>query len=156
MDQLRKKAITCFHNQRRRCYTKSNPRYKDNGAKGVSVEYTKDQFIDWFIKNYTEFGGSKPSVGRIDHSKSYSLDNIRFESIADNSLERINRIGPTKPRRKVLIIDHSSGYPDPVFIADSCREAARLTGIQDAHVAKYCNGTLKKSANNFSLRYFDC
>jgi hypothetical protein len=145
------KARNCFHNQRRRCYTKTNPRYKDNGAKGITVDYTLKEFTEWFIENYKEFPGQKSSVGRIDHSKGYSLSNIRFESLAENSMERINRCGTTKPRKRVLIRCELVG--EDVFIAESGHDAAKLTGIQSAHVSKYCSGEIKKSAKGFSLKY---
>lgn len=144
------KARNCFHNQRRRCYTKTNPRYKDNGAKGITVDYSKEEFTKWYIENYPNAPGQW-SVGRIDHSKSYSLNNIRFETLAENSLERINRVGTTKPKRKIIIRCELVG--EDVFIAESCRDAAKLTGINSAHVSKYCSGFIKKSTKGFSLRY---
>ena len=150
-----KKATTCFENQRRRFYTKTNPSYKNYGAKGIDVKYTLQEFIKWYVENYKEFDGYKSSVGRIDHSGHYSLDNIRFESLAENSLERIRRVGPTRPRREVIIIDWTSGEPDPVFIAESLNEAARLTGVHSSHIPKYCQSLLKKSVNNFSFQYLN-
>lgn len=152
IQKLRYKARNCFHNQKQRCYTKTNPRYKDNGAKGITVEYTREQFIEWFISNYPKEEGQW-SVGRIDHSKGYSLSNIKFETVADNSLERIKRVGTTKPRRKIMIHDCISG--EDVFIAESANEAATLTGIDKAHVRKYCLGYCKRSARGFTLRYLD-
>lgn len=151
--ELIKKALVCFNNQKRRCYTKTNPRYKDNGAKGIRVLYSKNEFIDWFVQNYKTFNGQRTSVGRIDHSKSYSIDNIRFESLAENSLERIKRVGPTKPRIKILILDADT--MEPIFVANSTFEASDLTGIQKSHISKYCTGKLKKSKRGYTLRYAD-
>lgn len=151
-NKLKQKANVCFDNQNRRCYTKNNPRYKDNGAKGIRVEYTRQEFVNWYLKNYPS-KKDKWSVGRIDHSKSYSLDNIRFETLAENSMERILRVGTTKPRRKIIIHDCISG--EDVFIAESAAEAAKLTGIDRSHVRKYCLGYCRRSAKGFSLRYLN-
>jgi hypothetical protein len=146
-------AAICYDNQRRRCYCKSNPRFKDNGAKGFTVDYSKRDFIAWYLHHIKLFKGKNPSVGRIDHSIGYSFDNIRIESLEDNSMERIIRCGPTKERRRILIIDLITG--ESIFVAESAREAARLTGIHAAHVSKYCSGVLKSSSNGFTLRYAD-
>jgi hypothetical protein len=143
------KATNCFNNQRRRCYTPTNPRFKDYGAKGIKVEYKKAEFIAWYLKNYIEFNGQISSVGRIDHSKNYSFDNIEFQSLAENSMERINRCGSTKPRIKVDI------YLFGTFLktVDSGLEASRQTGILSTHIPKYCKGKIKQSKKGYSLKY---
>lgn len=146
-----KTAYQCFNNQRRRCYTKTNPRYKDNGAKGIRVLYSVREFIYWYLENIRHYEGTRPSVGRIDHSKDYSFDNIKIESLADNSMERIIRVGPTRPRRPVWAI-HKSGK---VTFCVSGSEAAKLTGVQDAHISKYCDGILKRTYGGYTFRYVD-
>lgn len=153
LNPIRIKAVNCFNNQKRRCYTKTNPRYKDNGAKGIRVEYTRQEFIDWFISEYPKFNGEKPSVGRIDHSKSYSLNNIRFESTSDNSMERILRVGTTRERRAIHIIEHET--QSIVKTVGSLTEAARETGVHASHITRYCNGKLKVSKTGFTFRYVD-
>ena len=142
-------ASTCYDNQVRRCNSKNNPRYKDNGAKGIKVLYSKHDFIAWYIHNINFYIGDRPSVGRIDHAKSYSFDNIRIESLADNSMERINRVGTTKPRRPVDIYKNGIFYKN----VDSGWEAARQTGVQKAHISRYCRGVLKESVAGFSFKY---
>ncbi len=143
-------AIECFHNQRRRCYTKTNPRYKDNGALGITVDYTLREFVGWYLEHIKAFDGKDPSVGRIDHSKSYSLTNIRIESLADNSMERIIRVGPTRGRRRVIIYKNGS-Y---VGIAGSLIAAERSTGACCAHIPKYCEQTIIQSRSGYSFRWY--
>lgn len=149
---LIKKATICYHNQRRRCYTKTNPRYKDNGAKGIRVIYTREEFVSWFVENYRKFKGKNPSVGRVDHSKGYSLDNIRFESLADNSMERIIRCGPTKERKRIFIIDYKNN--EKLMLCESINQAAHFSGVRKEHIRKYCLGKLKQS-KGFTFKYAD-
>lgn len=144
-----KTAYECYQNQLRRCYTKNNPRYKDNGAKGIEVLYSLREFIAWYLHHINLYTGKRPSVGRIDHSKSYSFDNIRIESLADNSMERINRVGTTRPRREVYILDGET--KERIYIARSMKEAGKLTGVHPGHIGKYCRGVLGISAKGFSF-----
>lgn len=146
-------AYTAWANQRRRCYVKSNPRYKDNGAKGIGVNYSSREFISWFLFNIPKFKGRNPSVGRIDHSASYSFENIRIESVQDNSMERILRVGTTKPRKRVLILDANT--MEPIMIADSIRHASSLTHVWAAHIPKYCTLKIKKSVGGYTFRYYE-
>lgn len=66
-------ASTCYYNQKARCNIRTNPRYKDNGAKGIKVSYTIREFIGWYLEHIKNYKGDSPSVGRIDHSKGYSF-----------------------------------------------------------------------------------
>lgn len=87
-----------------RCNSKNVRSYKYYGAKGIKVEYSKREFIQWFLDNYEE-SDKKVHIGRIDHSKNYSFDNIEIQSARENILERIDRCGPPSDssRKKVLI-----------------------------------------------------
>lgn len=143
-------AIECFHNQRRRCYTKTNPRYKDNGALGITVDYTLREFVGWYLEHIKAFDGNDPSVGRIDHSKSYNFNNIRIESLAENSMERIIRVGPTRDRRKVIIYRNGS-Y---VGIAGSLIAAEHSTGVCCSHIPKYCEQIIIQSRYGYSFRWY--
>lgn len=144
-------ACTAYDNQKRRCYGKNNPRFKDNGAKGIKVLYSKIDFIAWYLHEIKNYVGKNPSVGRIDHDESYSFDNIRIESLEDNSLERICRVGTTRPRKKVYIIIAETN--EKVMIADSIKEAESLTGVQEGHIPKYCKKELKKSLKGYTFEY---
>lgn len=145
-------ACTAYDNQKRRCYGKNNPRFKDNGAKGIKVLYSKIDFIAWYLHEIKNYVGKNPSVGRIDHDKSYSFDNIRIESLEDNSLERIQRCGPTKERRPIVIIDYKSG--NLIKIVQSAVEAEKETGVSRKHISKYCTGKLCKSKTGFTFKYW--
>lgn len=142
-------AYWCFRNQLNRCRNPKNPRYKDNGAKGIDVYYSMREFVAWYLIEIDKFTGVAPSVGRKDHSKGYSFDNIQIESLSDNVKERIRRVGPTKPYRAVKIFKDGKLWKT----AKSTFEASKLTGVQAAHMSKYCTGKLDKSVTGFSFRY---
>lgn len=144
-------ASICYDNQIRRCYTKTNPRYKDNGAKGIEVLYSKSDFIAWYLHEIKLYTGTNPSVGRIDHSKSYSFDNIRIESLEDNSMERIIRCGTTKEKKKIHIINFET--KEIIKTVDSVSDAEKETGVKSEHISKYCKGILGKSKNGFTFKY---
>lgn len=148
-DKRVKTANECYRNQVARCNNQKNPRYKDNGAKGIRVYYTARQFVAWYLDEIEKYTGTQPSVGRIDHSKGYSFDNIRIESLADNSHERIERVGPTRSRVSVDI------YKNGVFLqtAESLKSAAKVTGVQASHITKYCRGILKNSYTGYSFKF---
>lgn len=147
------RASICYENQLRRCYTKTNPRYKDNGAKGIQVLYNKRDFVSWYLHHIELYNGKNPSVGRIDHSKSYSFDNIRIESIEENSLERISRVGTTRPKRHINIIEYNTGkIVKTVF---GYVEAAKITGANKSHISLYCSGILGKTKSGYTFRYAD-
>lgn len=151
--ELTKKASNCFHNQRQRCYTKTNPYFKSYGAKGIQVEYTRLEFVEWFLREFEKFKGESPAVGRIDHSANYSFSNIRFESLVDNTMERIYRCGPTRPRRAVHIIDAKT--KEIIKTVESQTEAEVETGISGAHIAAYCKGRLGVTKSGLTFRYVE-
>lgn len=145
---LVKKASICYDNQIRRCYCKTNPRYKTYGMRNIKVMYSKRMFISWYLNNYPKHM-KKPSVGRIDHNKSYSFNNIKFEELSDNSLERITRCGTTKEKIPIAI------YKDniKILVTKSIKEASKITGVYSGHISKYCRGILNKSKCGYSFKY---
>lgn len=104
MMPLEKRAYAIFYGQKARCYSRNNPSYRDYGAKGIRVENTVREFIPWWIGEFQKQPWVIPSVGRIDHSKNYSFDNVRMEEKAANIRERNERLGnPT--RRKAVVAE---------------------------------------------------
>ena len=103
--KLMDKISRTYSSQKERCYSENCTIYKWYGAKGVKVEYSKNEFKDWYLKEYRKFNGVFPSIGRIDHEKNYRLDNIEMVSKSENSKERHKRVGPTMERRAVWAVD---------------------------------------------------
>jgi hypothetical protein len=135
--EILKKAIISFDNQKRRCENKDNKRYKGYGGKGIGVEYTRQEFIDWFMQNYP-IVEAKWTIGRFDHNQSYKFGNIRFETYDENSLESANRHGGniSFSRRKTVYIFNSNF--ELIDEASGTREAAVKTELSQGEVATRC------------------
>jgi hypothetical protein len=85
-----RRAWVAFHNQQARCKKPNHPEYHNYGLRGICVEYTIRQFVYWYLINYNS-SILKPSVGRIDHDKNYSFDNIEIVECSENSKEVFTR-----------------------------------------------------------------
>lgn len=104
MSALAKRAQGIFNAQRQRCSNKNNNSYKTYGAKGIRVEYGPREFIGWWLAEYKKKKWHMASVGRIDHSKNYSFDNIEMVEQADNALEMYERTGGNKAVTKTPVV----------------------------------------------------
>lgn len=73
-----------------RCHNKNNKRFKDYGAKGISV---CDEWKCSFEAFYADMG-SRPSkehsIDRIDGSKGYNKQNCRWATAVEQNLNRAN------------------------------------------------------------------
>ena len=146
-----KKAYSVWGQQRERCNSRKNKNYKWYGAKGIRVEYTSREFIDWYINAIKKFNGNNPSVGRIDHNKNYSFDNIELQSIKENAREmRLrNKDLSKKFMKKVLISDSSTG--DIIKVSDSVKDAADFIGVSPSTVCRYLK--VKSNIKNWIVQY---
>ena len=143
-----------YTQQKQRCSNPNVEKYSTYGAKGIRVEYSFDELFEWFQEQYKQFSSvpiSKLSIGRVDHSKNYSLDNIKLETVSNNSKERNKRLGTVIPPKKVLIKNYETN--EPVKIADSVTEAAVFAGDSKGHVARVLSGS-RKSAKGYSFEYW--
>ena len=83
----RTREYTSFHNMLARCHKPTNKRYKDYGAKGITVcSRWRDDF-----RNFLSDMGPCPdgfTIDRIDNTKGYFPENCRWVSRKDNSANR--------------------------------------------------------------------
>ncbi len=136
--EIRKKARSCYANQRTRCYNPNSSTYRFYGPKNIEVEYTRESFYYWFEAEVIRLGISdlRPlSIGRIDHEKSYSFDNIKIETRSENSKERIRRL-PMPSMFLYAVRD------DETIVFRSCGSAARFFGMKRASILR---SSLKKN-----------
>ena len=151
MDGNQKAAYEVWKGQRQRCSNPNSRRYKYYGARGIKVCYSSRDFISWYLDAIQSFDGTRPNVGRINHDKDYSFDNIKIESGSSNSKERQRRAGNPTPRRPVDIY-----YTDKMTLiahAESVQAAGRFAGVTRNNVAQHCQGKHKQSRSGYTFRY---
>lgn len=150
MSKTEKRAYWTWSRQRKRCNNPKDSNYKYYGLKGIKVEYTSREFIGWYLKNYPKIYIRLLDVGRIDHNKNYSLNNIQFQSREDNSKERNERLGNPIKSKPVKIIEKNTGY---IFYTKSLKEAQDKTGIYYSDIAKSIK--YKKNNRKYIFEYME-
>ena len=148
-DKRVRKALISYKAQKQRCYYKKNKDYIFYGAKGIKVEYSSKEFVKWFIEKCPK-NLDNIVVGRIDHNKNYSLDNIEIIKNSDNSIERnlrMSDLGKYKTKKVAIIKKETLKL---IKIAESVKEAAHITGMYPPNVSNIMNG--KKIVTNGYLK----
>lgn len=146
-----KKAYVSFVSQKNRCNYKKARSYKHWGQIGIKVEYSSRDFVNWYLKNIRLFKkGDRENlvVGRIDHSKNYSLNNIELISRNKNSIEAAER---NKKKRSSLISVYSYKNNRLVFLKKcvGTLDAEKLTGIDAGNIWRYINKKMKRKTRDF-------
>ncbi len=99
------KAAKKWLDQVYRCTEPSFGSYKYYGAKGIRVEYTQKEFVAWWMTQSIELRKTpRVAVGRIDHNKNYSLDNIELVTAGANSKEMVSRTGDNRVGTPVVLV----------------------------------------------------
>lgn len=125
-EQLIQRAKQAFRNQKRR--------------KGVS--YKLKDFVNWYLQQACVLSLKSPSVGRIDHNKRYSFDNIILQELGDNVRERLYRRGnPGKTHKKVQVYFKNKLIKE----FDSHIAAANFCGVTRETVWRHCSGRRKST-----------
>lgn len=112
--------------------------FRQKRKKGVL--YTLDDFRDWYCKEFRKKKLIRPEVGRFDHSKPYSFDNISLIERLDNIRERNHRCGnPGRKHKKVVAKfgGKSREFPSKV-------EAAHFFGVNEKTVYNHCQNKTKQ------------
>ena len=127
-----RKAYKSWCDQRQRCSNPKDPRYKWWGAKGIKVEYSAFEFVQWWLQEARLKGPFKrPNCSRIDHEKNYSLNNIMLLECAENSKERMDRIGAPVDGIFITAVQLHSGK---VTMFKSAYEASCQTGVAKSNI----------------------
>jgi len=130
---------------RKRCNCKSDTGFKYYGAKGIKCLIPAQDFIAWYKATKPEV---HMHIGRIDHSKNYTLDNIEWQTNRDNAIERNNRCGlpVSDPRKSICVVIGSKEHS-----FDSQKEAAKFLGVPRAEITLMLQNKYKKS-KHYSVR----
>lgn len=130
------KAITSHENMVQRVRTRKT-------YIGLTMSLPKREFIYWWIIQRRFFKGSKATVGRIDHNKGYSFDNIRMETLSDNVLEAADRcnFGSRLTPATKLKIYHKGTH---VAYASSIAQACFYCDLSPKTIYNILSGKTKK------------
>lgn len=152
MSKLDLYASSFYSHQLDRCTNPKNVSYKFYGLRGIAVEYSREEFIQWFKKNASADMRGNLSIGRIDHNKNYSLDNIEIQTRSENSKERQVRCGPSMPRQSVLMYDRETGEVIKKF--SSILEASKTTGVRIGTISRWLDRAPKNTKHNDKYSFF--
>ncbi len=150
------KAYQSWLDQRKRCNNKNSMSYRWYGAKGIQVEYSSREFTSWYLEQFKKRDWKQPTVGRIDHSKNYSFDNIEMQERSDNSSEcakRTNGGVGKKPSKKILVLLRDT--LEPVMFFASRKEASEITGIGAKNIWLICNGDTAGTRCGLTFRVYE-
>lgn len=154
-----KTAYRRWLHQMDRCNNPKNPGYRHYGGIGIRVEYTSRQFVGWFLESLVEFRKihpfENPDIGRIDHNKNYSFDNIKMETDAENTKERNIRCGNHfGAEEKAVISTNLITGRKRVF--KSFHECALFTGSCRKTINKLCSGKSRNTRRSvFNFQFFE-
>jgi hypothetical protein len=138
MPPLEKKAYEVFRGQRKRCRNPKTKSYKTYGAKGICVEYGAREFISWYVPKFKSTKWECAHVGRLDHSRSYSFNNIEMIERSENIKERNTRL----PQRRRPVLALKDGEKMATFF--SSFSAAKILGFKQGHIFECAQGKRKK------------
>ncbi len=127
MPLLVRKAYQAWFSQRERCRSPKHASYKYYGAKGVKVKYEAREFINWYLAEHSKKIFSRPSVGRIDHSKDYEFGNIEIIERGENTREMLRRTGGNKCGDPTVLV-----FEDKTLVFCSLGKAAKHLGCGHA------------------------
>lgn len=108
------------------------------------VGYSVYQFLYWWAVNYKTKVWSKPTTGRIDHSKGYFFGNIEMQESSVNTAERNSRY------TKAVIASNIKTKEKIKF--KSIISAAKYCETYHNNIPACCSGK-RKSLNGWIFKY---
>ena len=142
------RARTRYYGQKQRCYNKNSSGYKAYGSRGIKVEYSMAEFVEWFVKNASQIPAeelNKWDVGRINHNKNYSLDNIEIQHESINEKEMNRRV----PKSAKLIFCYDSKNNESSILR-GIHLAERITGVFRESIKTRC----RSGGGSFNRRHY--
>lgn len=92
-----KKASATYADMKQRCYNPNHKLFKRYGERGIVITISSIDFYIWFCEEYSKYlekyGSIKQSINRLDHDKSYSLNNIELIPHKENAIDSYMRGG---------------------------------------------------------------
>lgn len=148
-----RQAAWSYIRQVKRCEDQKHELYYRYGARGLTVDYSIEEFVAWWVKNIkTRPKWKRPTCGRVDHDKGYSFDNIEMQECSDNCKEAAQRtrfLKKNKYQRKVMLINKKG---EDVILFHSIKSAQ--SSLKLHNVGRICKGICKQE-HGFMFRYYD-
>lgn len=136
---------------RYRCNNPNAMHYRYYGGKGIKMEIPSKDFIDWYLANKPADTSQKWTIGRIDHTKNYTLDNIEFLTASDNIKERNARAG--LPKRNGLAVEvYARKTGEYLHTFESQEDAASFLKISIATVSTLLSGVNSGKLHPYILK----
>ena len=144
--QSKSKLYYVWQAMHQRCENPNNPKYHIYGAKGVKVCPQWETYEGFYADNKDKWQEGL-TIDRIDPTKGYYPENVRWVTRAQNSSE-------TRKRKPVMQYKFNSVFKEPSYIKtwDSAQNAGETLNIQPYSITRCCRKTLK-SAGGFYWRY---
>lgn len=134
------RAYSSWRSQKERC------RVGEGSYAGQRVHYGSRAFIAWWLNEFSKREHwTRPSVGRIDHSKGYFFGNIELVESSANTAERNSRY-------TVKIIAYHP-KTEELKIFKSTKEAAIACKCAPNNIHKVCTLNGRKSLNGWRFYY---
>lgn len=123
---------------RRRCNSVTASNYQYYGAKGIKCLLEPQEFFEWY--KCTKPKGNF-TIGRKDHSKHYTIENIEWQSQSVQTKERNSRHGIPKSDKRESVEVLVSGSRK---IFSSFNDAANYLGVSQPEISMMVAGKYKK------------
>jgi hypothetical protein len=152
MSKLARKAQGVYGGQVQRCENPNCPSFKNYGGRGIEVEYNARDFVGWYMHNFAKRRWKMASVGRIDHDKNYTFDNIEMIEHADNAREMYERTGGNKTveRTPVVLV----GEDKTIVFKDNVT-AAKWAGVTPSLICLRKRIKARKATPKFPYEVYD-
>ena len=138
-----------WQGMRARCTNPNNPKFHIYGGKGITVQESWETF-EGFWKDNEKLYEKGLTIDRIDSSKGYNVDNVRWIPSAQNSSETTKR----RAVKQMRIIRKPVKSTEFMQEWESAKKAADTLGLTAAHITAVCKGNAKrKSHGGFIWEY---
>jgi hypothetical protein len=119
--------------------------------------FSSREFIGWWLGEMKTFTGTRPSVGRLDHSKPYTWDNFRIQELRENIVEAFTRkqtVEKTRARLKKRCFGYDPQSGEILFSFLSAGDAAAFVGKRKHYISNIRSRAYTRKKLPFLVEYY--